>query len=752
MKFPGTTRRLTVATRLIVYIALFSVTLTLIATAVQLYRDYLVQEELLEANLAEVKAGYSTMLASHVWEVSDKEVNILLDGILALQSTHFVTIVKGNQVLYQRGSPNVEFPVTQQIPLYYTYKGEKIELGTLTVTASRSAIIGILFDRFFVILATNAIVIAAVSLFVFVLFQLFVTKHLQRIATFAHALSPETMGRSLVLDRPARPERPDELDILTDAINDMRNNLQSGFRALEESESRFRSLIDNAEDIIVLLDTDGNVQYGSPSVKQVLGFPAERIGGKPASGLVHPDDRTNFEAWLEELRAEAGRSARLSFRMQHDGGTWCTLEATGQNLLDDPAVAAIVLNARDETEREAIEALLRQSQKMEAVGQLTGGIAHDFNNLLAVIIGNMEMLEEALHGDPTHQDYAVRALGAAARGAELTQRLLAFSRKQALQPEATDLNELVLGMTDLLRRTLGEDIEIKSAAAGDLWATEIDAAQMENALLNLAVNARDAMPMGGRLTIETTNKTLDEKYVAAEDELAAGDYVMISVRDTGSGMPPDVAENAFDPFFTTKEVGKGSGLGLSMVYGFVKQSGGHIEISSESGKGTAIKMYLPRATSAPAVIPAESLVAQPRGRGETIVLVEDDPEVRSLAVMLLDGLGYKVVEAASAGAGLAMFEATPRVDMLLTDIVLPGGMSGPDLAEEVSRRWPNVKILYISGYAENAVEKHLGLGDGVELLQKPFRRADLASKLRQVLDAETQVAGATSNVQPLRQS
>lgn len=743
---------MSVATRLIVYIALFSVALTLIATAVQLYRDYRVQEKLLESNLTHIEAGYSAMVANHVWEVSDREVETLLNGILALPNTHFVAIIKDTRVLYQRGTPNVEFPVTRKIPLNYAYKGEKIELGELVVTASRSGILGVLFDRFFVILATNAIVIAAVSLFVFILFQLFVTKHLQRIATFAHALSPETMGRELALDRPARRERADELDILTDAINDMRNNLQSGFHALEESESRFRSLIDKAQDIIVLLDANGIIQYSSPSVKQVLGFAAQRIDGKPASGLIHPDDRLKFDAWLEELRSRSGHSVRLEFRLQHDDGSWRTLEATGQNLLDDPAVGAIVLNGRDETEREAVEALLRQSQKMEAVGQLTGGVAHDFNNLLAVIMGNMELLDDALHDDPASRDIAVRTLGAAQRGAELTQRLLAFSRKQALQPKATDLNELVRGMTDLLWRTLGEDVEIKSAAAGNLWATEIDAAQMENALLNLAVNARDAMPTGGRLTIETANAALGDEYVTADGEIASGDYVKISVKDTGGGMPPEVATQAFDPFFTTKEVGKGSGLGLSMVYGFVKQSGGHIEIDSEPGTGTAITIYLPRAVGTPTVMSDDNVGQEPRGRGETIVLVEDEPEVRALAVTLLDGMGYKVIEAASAGAAVAMFEATPRVDLLLTDVILPGGMSGPDLAEEVGSRWPEAKILFMTGYTEVEVQGRLGLGNGVELLQKPFRKAELARKVRMVLDAGTRSADAISRVQPLRQS
>lgn len=752
MKFPGAPWRFSVATRLIVYIAMFSVALTLTATAIQLYRDYRVQGRLLDASLAQIQVGYAATISDHVWEVADDEVITLLDGVLALSSVHYVAIVKDNQVLYQRGTPNVEFPVTQKIPLEHSFGNENIDLGTLIVTASRSQILGVLFDRFFVILASNAIIIAAVSLFVFVLFQLFVTKHLQRIATFTQALSTETMGRSLELDRPARPGRADELDILSAAINDMRENLHSGFNALEASEAYWRALIDNAQDIIFLLDNDGAIQYGSPSVAQVLGYSARSIDGKHAGGLIHPDDREMFDKWLRELRAEAGNSSRLTFRMQHENGAWRTLESTGQNLLEDPAVAAIVLNARDETARETMEAQLQQAQKMEAVGQLTGGIAHDFNNLLAVIIGNMDILEETLENDPTRRNHALAALKAAERGAELTQRLLAFSRKQTLKPEAVNLNELVHGTADLLRRSLGEDIEIKSVASGDLWPTEIDAVQMENALLNLAVNARDAMPSGGRLTIKTANKTLTEEYAATEDEVAAGDYAMISVTDTGDGMPPEVVANAFDPFFTTKDIGKGSGLGLSMIYGFVKQSGGHVEIESEQGKGTAVKIFLPRSVSAPALRSNGDLEQLPCGSGEIIVLVEDEPDVRALAVTLLDGLGYTVIEAATAGAALAMFEATPRVDMLLTDVVLPGGMSGADLAEQVSRRWPKTNILYMTGYTEVEVQDRLGLDGGAAMLQKPFRRAELAAKVRQVFEGATQGAGATSKTRPVRQA
>ncbi len=391
---------------------------------------------------------------------------------------------------------------------------------------------------------------------------------------------------------------------------------------------------------------------------------------------------------------------------------------------------------RDITQRKDSERQLQQAQKMEAVGHLTGGIAHDFNNLLTAILGNLEMLQDRVELDPSARKFVDIAFRAADRGADLTQRLLAFSRKQTLSPETADINKLVLGVTELMRRTLGEDIEIKTVQGGGLWHATVDPGQLESALLNLAINARDAMPEGGKLTIETANSHLDQAYADTHQEVNPGQYVRVAVTDTGTGMPPEVVARAFEPFFTTKEVGRGSGLGLSMVYGFVKQSAGHVNIYSEPGHGTTIKLYLPKAVAAGEVAREAELSrrAQPMG-DETILVVEDDPDVRAFVVAALGALGYRVMEAEDGPAALALLDQVSHIDLLLTDVVLPRGMNGRRVAEEVRKRYPRVKTLFSSGYTENAIVHHGTLDQDAELLAKPYTRGALAQKVRRVLDA-----------------
>jgi nitrogen-specific signal transduction histidine kinase/CheY-like chemotaxis protein len=392
---------------------------------------------------------------------------------------------------------------------------------------------------------------------------------------------------------------------------------------------------------------------------------------------------------------------------------------------------------QDVTERIRLEDQLRQAQKMEAVGQLTGGVAHDFNNLLAVIMGNLELLLEQVERGSKAFSLATRALAAGGRGADLTHRLLAFSRRQPLQPVPVDVNELIRGMHELLIRTLGEDVDIELVGGAGLWQCDVDPGQLENAILNLSINARDAMPGGGRLTIETSNARVDDAYAAALENVAAGQYVLLAISDTGTGMDKDVIAQAFDPFFTTKEVGKGSGLGLSMIYGFVKQSGGHARIYSELGEGTTMKLYLPRSTvkGAPMAAVNASAMAGTKERGETILVVEDDAEVRTVTVTILGDLGYEVLEAGTAAAGLTQLERNPGINLMIADIVLPGGMGGRELADEACRLRSGLKVLYVSGYAENALSHHGRLDEGVQLLVKPFRQADLAAKIRQILDS-----------------
>ena len=388
-------------------------------------------------------------------------------------------------------------------------------------------------------------------------------------------------------------------------------------------------------------------------------------------------------------------------------------------------------------QRENVEATLRQVQKMEAMGQLTGGIAHDFNNLLQVIIGNLEVLRRRnlLAGDD-----AKRMIDAAIRGGEraatLTQRLLAFARRQPLNPKPIDVNKLVAGMSELLHRTLGESITIETVLAGGIWRVAADANQLENALLNLAVNARDAMQAGGRLTIETANAFLDEAY-ADGNEVKAGQYVLVAVSDTGEGMGPEVVAKAFEPFFTTKDVGRGSGLGLSQVYGFIKQSGGHAKIYSEISQGTTIKLYLPRlALSADVPDAVPDAAALPAGERDRLVLVvEDDEDVRAHAVSILTELGYPVLEATDGASALRLLDAHDTIRMLFTDVGLPGGLNGRQLADEARKLRPELLVLYTTGYARNAIVHQGRLDPGVELITKPFTFSSLATKVNAVFEA-----------------
>ena len=384
----------------------------------------------------------------------------------------------------------------------------------------------------------------------------------------------------------------------------------------------------------------------------------------------------------------------------------------------------------------ATEEMVRQAQKMEAVGQLTGGVAHDFNNILQVIVGNLDVVRRLLPADAGRIQRSVeQALNGARQAASLTQRLLAFSRRQPLDPKPLDVNSLVGGMTDLLNSSLGETVAVETVRGAGLWKIEADPNALESALLNLAVNSRDAMPQGGRLTIETVNAYIDEAYAISHAEVTPGQYVLISVSDTGMGMDSETVKRAFEPFFTTKPVGQGTGLGLSQVYGFVKQSGGHVKIYSELGQGTTVKIYLPRFDVVSAESDVQPAMPIPEGSSkETVLVVEDDEAVRNYSADALRELGYRVLEAADGHLALRLLESGEPVDLLFTDVVLPGGMTGAQLAAQARALRAEVKVLFTTGYARNAIFHHGRLDKGVQLITKPFSFADLAAKVRDVLD------------------
>jgi signal transduction histidine kinase len=386
--------------------------------------------------------------------------------------------------------------------------------------------------------------------------------------------------------------------------------------------------------------------------------------------------------------------------------------------------------------RKNVQEELRHSQRLEAIGQLTGGVAHDFNNLLAVIVGNVDLLEQTLEPDSSQRAYTQEATAAANRGAALTERLLAFSRKQALDPRPIEANDLLKSMTALLERTLGEKIQLRFEMSADIGPCMVDRAQLENAILNLVINARDAMHSGGLITIETSNVTLGAREVAKYPEATAGDYVSIAVRDTGIGMHARVRARVFEPFFTTKDVGAGSGLGLSMVYGFVKQSGGHVSIESEEGSGTEVCLYIPQTDLLPDPIENIDIGVAPSGWGESVLVVEDDPALRKVIVSFLNEQNYQVAAAPDGSEALAILDESGPFDLLLSDIILPGEFSGQDLAKEITRRQPSTKILLMSGYASDAFEEDTSPSDFANLLQKPFSMGALARKMRFVLKAE----------------
>ena len=536
---------------------------------------------------------------------------------------------------------------------------------------------------------------------------------------------------------PALPSRAGgEIGVLAGAFERMASEVREKTAALTREVEERRSITDTALDAFVQIDQTGTIVEWNPQAEKTFGWPREEAVGQPVDGLivapVHRD--SHREGIARYLRT--GKSSTLGRRMEVAAlcrdGREITVELT-ITALHRPE--GIVFNGfiRDVTDRIAAEQQLRQSQKMDAVGQLTGGVAHDFNNILTVITGTIEILAAGVAHQPQLAAIAKMIDEAATRGANLTRQLLAFSRKQALEPRETDVNQLVMETANLLKPTLGEHIEIESMLEDDAWSALVDPSQLSTALVNLAVNARDAMPRGGKLTLETGNVMLDEAYAQTNAEVKPGPYVMIAVSDTGQGIPAAIRHRVFEPFFTTKEVGKGTGLGLSMVYGFAKQTGGHIKIYSEEGHGTTVKVYLPRMNEhAPRGADAAS-VAAPPGGNETILVVEDDALVRGYVVAQLQSLGYATLAANDGVQALALVDKGAAFDLLFTDVIMPGGMNGRQLAEAVLERRPAVNVLYTSGYTENAVVHHGRLDPGVSLLNKPYRKADLARKIRGAL-------------------
>jgi PAS domain S-box-containing protein len=485
-------------------------------------------------------------------------------------------------------------------------------------------------------------------------------------------------------------------------------------------------------DLLGVANFTGSLLSVNPAWTSVLGWSEQELLEMDYRNLRHPDDRARTAA--EIALSAGGINRKFENRYLHKDGSYRSIFWSVF-----PEGEVFYIHGRDITveKQQALKLqqtadALRQAQKMEAIGQLTGGIAHDFNNLLQIVSGNLQLLQKDILGHDRAERRLTNAQAAVDRGAKLTNQLLSFGRRQALEPKAVNIGRLVSGMDELLRRSLGEAIEIETIAAGGLWNTLIDPGNLENAIVNLAINARDAMQGTGKLTIEVGNAHLDEAYAQKHPEVEPGQYVVLAVTDTGSGMSAETAEKAFDPFFSTKPEGQGTGLGLSMVYGFAKQSRGHAKIYSEVGQGTTIRLYLPRVIQSEDVLaPVDS--TQIGGGTETILVVEDDDQVRATAIEMLGDLGYRVLKASDAAAALHIIESGLSIDLLFTDVVMPGKLKSPELARKAKQRQPDIAVLFTSGYTENAIVHGGRLDAVVELLPKPYAREALARKIRQVL-------------------
>ena len=744
--------------RLLAAVLLFSSLVTLTLTALQLYLDYDREVGVIETRLDEIGRSYLATLSESLWALDQNQLQLQLNGILRLPGIRAAeireVINRPDPIHILVGDRSARASIAREYPLDYMIRGTRRPIGTLYVEATLTEVYRNLLNRTLVILASQAAKTFLVSLFILYIFHLFVTRHLITIAGFAGSYNLARPSLPLQLNRRIQ-HRPDELDKVADAFNALCANLQSAYSDLQQvnaqlqrdlfvrqkaeqdahlSEQRFRDYAETASDWFWETGPDHHFTYISERL-DAFGMDRTALIGK--SRIETAIDRgAEPQKWREHAatleRHEPFRNFEytrrdLAGRLRHVSVSGHPVFARDGRFLGYRGTGTDLTEQHETAER------LRQSQKMDAIGQLTGGVAHDFNNVLTVITGTIEIIEEGVADRPQLAAIAQLIDEAAVRGAEITSQLLTFARRQPLQPREVDINALVADTCKLLKPILGRHIEIDTVLAGNAWSALADPSQLSAAIVNLAVNARDAMPGGGKLTIETANVVIDEA-APSDGEARGGEFVMIAVADVGQGIPADIIDRVFEPFFTTKGVGRGTGLGLSMVYGFAKQTGGTVKIESEEGRGTVIRLYLPRSEGQASIQRelAPAIVAP--GGHETILVVEDDPLVRGYVIAQLGGLGYKTLIASEAGAALALVDQGAAFDLLFTDVVMPGGMNGRELAEAVLRRRPGVKVLYTSGYTDEFV--HGGrLDSGVTLLRKPYRKADLSQKIREVLAA-----------------
>jgi len=724
--------------RLIVYIVLCSSVITFLLSANQLYREYRADIEIINDGFEQIRTVHLKTIEATVWSTDIEKLEVLLDGLGHLRDIEYVAVLENGVELASVGEIKSTDNISNTYVLTQGENDSKIIIGTMKVVANLNAAYDRVFDKAIFILVNNAIKTALVAGMMLLIIHRVVIRHLASITQYVRDFEIGRSREYLKLERQSNPDaRNDELDLMVNSINATNERDAQTFQQVQTAEDRTRDFAEASADWFWEMDHEFRYTYLSERYEEITGARiTDRIGQRRWDAA---DPAEDAEKWAQHIADHEARRPFKNFEYTPltENPSRIYLSSSGVPVFDtDGNFTGYRGSTTDIRERKHLEEKLGQSQKMETIGQLTGGVAHDFNNLLGVMLGNTEMLEERLAGDEQAAHNLEALKRAVDRASSLTNRLLAFSRQQTLSPVSTDVTLLINEFEEILRRTLGETVDMRIASDPELWTATIDQHQFENALLNLAINARDAMSRGGGLTIETTNITLDAIYAAQFDDVIQGDYVQVAVTDTGSGIAPDIQDKVFDPFFTTKGVGEGSGLGLSMVYGFAKQSKGHVTIYSEVDHGTSIKLYMPR-SNVDATQASSDNDALDFDRGsERILIVEDDAEVRKIPANILRKQGYNVVEADNGAAAIEHLNDGEAFDLIFTDLILPGGMNGVEIAEEARRIQPGIKVLYTTGYAETSVAHHGRLDPGKTLVNKPYRRAELLEKVRSTLDSQ----------------
>jgi signal transduction histidine kinase/HAMP domain-containing protein len=716
-----------------------------LAIGFQLHSEYRRDLQSIAQRLQFVENSYVPALTAGAYQLDEEQVRLQLKGVLQLQDMVYARVREQlNKGAYdvEEGDPEAPGAIIREYPLVYQAM-QPVPVGTLEVRASLDGVYARLKERILTIALTNALLIAPLAAAILLILQVALNRHLANMARYTASLSLDSLDQSLSLQRaPSRSGAQDELDQLVQAINGMRERIRNdmALRLTAEQELLFRKtmlecVLEARIDGICITGVDNACLFGNHHFRNLWHVPIDCLPGAPAQPIFalieeQLQDRTAFQTAQTETR-ESPQAVVQGETALINGQVFEYYSVPVQDSAG--ALYGRLWSFRDVSQRKQLEEQLRQSRKMETLGSLAGGIAHDFNNLLSPIIGYAELgLNQLAPGDALFVDLS-QILKAAARAADLTRQILAFSRKQMLEVKVIDLNDLIREFEGMVRRLIGESITVRTMLAPQPALIRADKSQIEQVVLNMAVNARDAMPEGGTLTIETAEVYLDQRYAERHVEVAAGDYVMLSISDTGVGIEEAIQDRIFEPFFTTKERGKGTGLGLATAFGVVKQHHGHLWVYSEPGHGTTFKIYLPKAheaVSLPEAAEAETPTAS--SGGEHILVVEDDAMVRELVCETLDAHGYQVSEAEHPEMAMAMAARISGVDLLLTDVIMPG-MNGRELHRRLSADIPGLKVLYMSGYSENVIADQGMLYEGVEFIQKPFSVRALLQKVRQAL-------------------